>query len=520
MDLVTFTLQSLNSNSINNLDCLCFLSSSLSDFDSYKDYSEEIQRLKLRQENDANQSEIVVDLHNNKLILFKSVGSMLHDTDDVRIFFENGSKLMTRAISAGKTNVAFFCNINNNANRKNVLENEFQSYKQTAIAGALESTYINLETRERPEYKNKQINIFTNEVSEKELTRLQIQEEAAVIARDMGGSDPERMAPPKMQEYSEKIFNNMDNIKLTVISDQDYIAKEFPAFQCVNRACLNVPRHQGRILILEYKSDDGQPKEHLGFVGKGVTYDTGGADIKAGGHMAGMHRDKCGACNIIGLMYAIGKLAPKNLNVTATACCIRNSVGSEAYVADEIFKSRGGKYVRVCNTDAEGRMAMVDLLCLTKEKALTENWINPKLFTVATLTGHSCIAFDEAYTACLDNGPAQRAGMSQRLIKAGHLVADPFELSTIRREDYKASTAKDGYADCLQSGMGASTRTPRGHQQPAAFMILASGLGNHGVNSEKPLCYTHLDIAPSAGPYPGLPTGAPIRALLKCFADE
>jgi len=531
MDYKTYTVQTLNDNSIKQVEAVCFLGTSLDDF-SGLGYDSEIDQLKLRQEHDKQvNSNISVDFHadSNRLTLFKSVGNLKNDTDDPRVFFENANKLMQRAIGSGKTNIALVSSIPEEIKNRNSSGwikssevsdtfKEYSEFKSCALAGALEATYVNLEKRERVEYKNVVINIFAHGMSEKEISRCDVTEEAQAIARDLGGSDPERMAPPRMVEYTEKKFSELSNVKVSVISDQDEISREFPAFQCVNRCTKNVPRHHGRIIVLEYRGEGPKIDEHLCYVGKGVTYDTGGADIKAGGHMAGMHRDKCGACNVIGLMYATAKLKPANINMTVIACCIRNSVGSEAYVADEIFKSRGGKYVRVCNTDAEGRMAMVDLLCKAKERAISENWVNPQLFTVATLTGHACIAFD-TYTALLDNGPAAAKNTSRRIQKNGHIVADTCEISTIRREDYKASTATDGYADVIQSGMGASTRTPRGHQQPAGFMILASGLDNHGLFSEKPIAYTHCDIAPSAGPYPGLCTGSPIRAMLKAYVE-
>jgi len=112
-------------------------------------------------------------------------------------------------------------------------------------------------------------------------------------------------------------------------------------------------------------------------VGKGVTYDTGGADIKAGGHMAGMHRDKGGSAAVASFMFALSKLKPEKLRVIGGMAMVRNSVGSEAYLADEIITSRAGKRVRVGNTDAEGRMAMVDLLCHVKERCVNENLPDP-----------------------------------------------------------------------------------------------------------------------------------------------
>lgn len=61
-----------------------------------------------------------------------------------------------------------------------------------------------------------------------------------------------------------------------------------------------MPRHAGRVIKFEYDSNDGVD-ETIFLVGKGITYDTGGADVKAGGIMAGMHRDKCGAAAVTGL---------------------------------------------------------------------------------------------------------------------------------------------------------------------------------------------------------------------------
>lgn len=106
------------------------------------------------------------------------------------------------------------------------------------------------------------------------------------------------MAPPRVEEYVNKLF---DGLKVTVISDVNTLTKEYPLFAAVNRAANSVKRHQGRIIFLEYVPP--QPaKKTLMLVGKGVTYDTGGADIKAGGIMAGMSRDKCGAAAVAGFM--------------------------------------------------------------------------------------------------------------------------------------------------------------------------------------------------------------------------
>jgi leucyl aminopeptidase len=94
--------------------------------------------------------------------------------------------------------------------------------------------------------------------------------------------------------------------------------------------------------------------------------------------------------------------------------------------------------VLIGNTDAEGRMVMGDLLAHAKERALSPNYKDApsRLLTVATLTGHAIRAVGTGYSISLDNGPAKEAGVSARLFAAGHLIGEPFETSTLRREDY------------------------------------------------------------------------------------
>lgn len=139
------------------------------------------------------------------------------------------------------------------------------------------------------------------------------------------------------------------------------------------------------------------------------------------------------------------------------------------------------------------------------------------------------------YSATIDNGPATQANEPftlkriseiwavslNQLIRAEFnrclLVQDPFEVSTIRREDYSLIAPKNEDYDVLQNPTGGSVATSRGHQFPAAFLMIAAGLDKHSKNSEHPLKYSHLDIAGSAvdgGDYVfGKTNATPIVAL-------
>lgn len=91
------------------------------------------------------------------------------------------------------------------------------------------------------------------------------------------------------------------------------------------------------------------------------------------------------------------------------------------------------------------------------------NLPNPHLYTIATLTGHACLAVGEGYSICVDNGPARAEAHSYRLKENSEIVGDPFEISTLRREDFAFHSGQVYGEDVLQCNNLPSSRTPRGH---------------------------------------------------------
>jgi leucyl aminopeptidase len=453
----------------------------------------------------------LVPLESNlKRLVFAPTGPLNRDHDDIRRYTDAAAKGMKRAISAGSKNILLA--VANNP--------KYPNAQLVSVLSCLETVYVPYQYRVEVPAKAKKIERFGFWCNNGNtgVTKIAAGLEAGrLVARDLGGGDPEIMAPPAFADYVVKTFAGT-SIGVDVISDRKVFEKEYPLFAAVDRAASVIERHRGRIIFLRYEGE-GPIKTTLMPVGKGITYDTGGADIKAGGIMAGMSRDKCGAAAVVGFFQTLNLLRPKHIKAIGAVAVARNSVGEDCYVADEIITSRAGLRCRIGNTDAEGRMVMTDVLCKIKELALNE--VNPHLFTFATLTGHACLAVGN-YTAVMDNGPAKVANFARALQQAGEEVGDMFEISTIRREDYDFNKKGIGYGeDLLQCNNAASSRTPRGHQFPAAFMILASGLDKHGLDSAKPLKYSHLDIAGSGGHVPDDPTGVPILGMsLYWFGDQ
>lgn len=449
-----------------------------------------------------------VDALPSKRLIFSPTGPLNRDYDDVRRFSDAADKGIKRCLQAGGKAPILV----------RAPDRSFKNADLVTVLGALHAIYVPLEVRERDknvQHKITKLGVWSENVNEaqKLLELARAVEGGRVVCRDIGGSDPERMAAPRVAEYVQENFAG-SVIQVEVTNNQDIIEDQYPLLGAVNRSAKGVSRHQGRVIALKYEGS-GDIDTTLMMVGKGVTYDTGGADVKAGGHMASMHRDKCGAAAIAGFFQVLSVLKPKGLKAIASLAMVRNSIGSDCYVADELLTARSGTVVRVGNTDAEGRMAMADLLCQMKEMAVKET--NPHLMTIATLTGHAVLSAGDDYTVVLDNGPARKDSFASHFQDIGDSLADPVEVSTLRREDYNFVCGKSEYEDILQCNNLPSSQTTRGHQFPAAFLVRVSGLDKHGIDSKIPLKYSHIDIAGSSGPFPGVPTGAPIVALTGHF---
>ncbi|XP_063236787.1 putative aminopeptidase W07G4.4 [Bacillus rossius redtenbacheri] len=444
-------------------------------------------------------------------LVYSPVGKLVRDYHDVRSFAEATSSGVTRALEAGAKAPLL------------VLPEHkwFPSCQLASLLGALEALYVPLQLREDVPAKSSKLSklgVWTRGKDGAEIVKLATALECGrKVARDVGASDPERMSPAKVQEYVEEVFRGSD-VKLEVVMDAGRLLKEYPLFSAVDRASRAVERYQGRIVYLTYEPR-GAVRETLYLVGKGVTYDMGGADIKITGNMIGMSRDKCGAAAVAGFMKVLSLLRPEGVKVVGAMPLVRNNIGAECYVADEIITARSGKRVRVVNTDAEGRMILADVLCHAKEMAVSVT--QPHLVTIATLTGHAERSVGKGYTIAMDNGPARQLKTAQKLQERGESLGDMFEISTLRREDVKnySGHGNEG-VDVLQLDNKSATKLSRGHQGAGTFLVLASGLDEHGLDSDRPLKYTHLDIAPSATTSTDEGTGCPILGLYAHFVRK
>ncbi|HEY4493579.1 MAG TPA: leucyl aminopeptidase family protein [Candidatus Paceibacterota bacterium] len=169
-------------------------------------------------------------------------------------------------------------------------------------------------------------------------------------------------------------------------------------------AVLGVARgssHEPQFIVVEYwgagpashKATQGdQNNRPIVLIGKGVTFDTGGLNIKTENHMYTMHLDMSGGAAVIHAVALAARLGVKK-NVIALVPAVENMPGGDSYRPGDVLRSMSGKSIEILNTDAEGRVILADALTYAKQ-------YNPKLVVdVATLTGAACVALGERASA-------------------------------------------------------------------------------------------------------------------------
>lgn len=448
------------------------------------------------------------DVAGGRLILAPT-GALHRDFDDVRAFSDAGKAAVQLAKAAGSVRPALWV--------QGQSEPRYVKAVEVAYLGACQALWQPLEGREALGEVAVEPVLEIGIIGASDTVAKQIAaiEAGRRIGRDLCGSEPERMTPMRFAEYCQQAFYSTA-VSVKVTEDIAELQQHYPLLMAVARSSLMVKRHHPAVIRLEY-NPPGPVEQTLLFAGKGLVYDTGGADLKINGGMAGMSRDKGGAAAVAGFIKTIAELAPQNLRVIAEIGAVRNSIGSDAFVADEIIRSYAGVRVRIGNTDAEGRLVLADLLAHLHRDA--QSAVNPVLFTVATLTGHAARAVGP-YTALVENGAAKQLGLSSKIAVAGEVWGDPSELSSSRREDFQFIRPRTCADDVLSCNNAPSSVTARGHQFPMAFLVVAAGLDQASALN-KAVPYVHIDIAGSGvdgGDWQhGKPSASPVTSLAAAF---
>lgn len=220
---------------------------------------------------------------------------------------------------------------------------------------------------------------------QKALQRAEILVECQNLARRLGDSPGNFMTPTMLA--NEAVAAAKGTGAKVTIWDKARITKEkMGGLLAVAQGSSQEPR----FIIMEYKGA-GAGKKPVVFVGKGLTFDTGGISIKPGQSMEEMKYDMCGGAAVIATITALAKLKAK-VNVIGLVPSTENMPGPDAFKPGDVYFARNGKSVEVFNTDAEGRLILGEALVYGSEQEPVA------MFDAATLTGAILIALGNTHT--------------------------------------------------------------------------------------------------------------------------
>ncbi len=315
------------------------------------------------------------------------------------------------------------------------------------------------------------------------------------FARELA-NEPGNLLPPRVLADRARGMAERAGLECEILDKERIRELEMGALLGVAQGSAEPPA----VIVLRYRPAEPQDDKgmHLGFVGKAVTFDTGGISIKPAAEMDRMKYDMAGGAAAIGAMQAIASLKP-SLPVTAVIPSVENMPGGGAQRPGDVVTTMSGKTVEVLNTDAEGRLILADALTYAQRQGCN------RLVDLATLTGAIVVALGYENSGVFTNNP----GWQDRLLCAAASAGE--KMWPMPLDAAYAALLRSPIADAANIG-------PRwgGAITAAAFL-------KHFAD---PVPWVHLDIAGTAWyeeekPYAAKgPSGVAVRTLVELAVSD
>jgi leucyl aminopeptidase len=263
-------------------------------------------------------------------------------------------------------------------------------------------------TREKPEDKPKLAGI-TLQADDAAKARaafgpLKAVGEGIYLARDLVTEPPNVLTPTEMAERCRALTKL--GVKVEIMGPKELEKLGFGALLGVSQGSVQEPR----MVVMQWNGAGGRkPRKPLVFVGKGVTFDTGGISIKPASGMEDMKWDMAGAGAVVGLMAALAGRKAK-ADVVGLVGLVENMPSGSAQRPGDVVTSYSGQTIEVLNTDAEGRLVLADVLWYAQEKFDPAFMVN-----LATLTGAIIVALGQEHGGLFSNDDE----LAQKLTSAG-----------------------------------------------------------------------------------------------------
>ena len=390
--------------------------------------------------------------------------------------------------------------------RSNKIENCFYQTNLSKITNVqlerllhgaqLKSYEFNVYKTDKSKISNTKLCVIGNKYRKINLLRSKLNSllEGVFLTRDLV-SEPGNVLHP--DEYARRITKlRKFGLKVTVYNQKKLKKLGMNALLGVGQGSV-----RGSYLVtIEWKGTKSKTKP-LGFVGKGVCFDTGGYSLKPAKFMEDMTYDMAGSATVVGLMKTLA-LRKSKINAVGVVGLVENMVSGNAQRPGDIVKSYSGKTIEILNTDAEGRLVLADALTFTEEKFKPQFIVD-----LATLTGAIIVSLGSEYAGLFSNNDK----LSKQLIDAGESVEEKLWRMPLNENFDKLINSKNADMQNINYVGGAGSTTAAQFLQ--RFII-----------NKTP--WAHLDIAGMAfSKYGGAlnsggATGYGVRLLNKLIEDN
>lgn len=212
------------------------------------------------------------------------------------------------------------------------------------------------------------------------------------LARDLINHNAHDITPQALGEEAKKIANHFSTVKATVLDKEEIEKEKMGLFLAVGRGS----RVDPALIILEYRGDPNSSDLTM-VVGKGVTFDTGGLNLKPTNSIEGQKSDMSGAGAALGLIKAAATIQLK-ANIVTIIAATENGIDAHSYKPGDVFTSYLGKTVEITNTDAEGRLTLADAIAYGQKR-----FSPSRIIDMATLTGAIIVTLGKERSGLFSN---------------------------------------------------------------------------------------------------------------------
>ncbi len=233
--------------------------------------------------------------------------------------------------------------------------------------------------------------------------------EATVLARDLVNEQSSVATPTYLSDLAVSIAKkDPKHITCKVFNKEEAKKLGMEAFLGIARAADTEPK----FIFLQYSPDKVLKKEKLAIVGKGITFDSGGINVKTGDHMQDMKMDMAGAAIVLSVFSVISDIKPA-FSVIGLIAATPNMISGKSLVPGDVVRAMNGKTIEILDTDAEGRVTMADSLSFAVKEGAT------KILDFATLTGACMVALGNDITGLFSNNHDLTEEIKKAAFEAG-----------------------------------------------------------------------------------------------------